>query len=46
MYKYEGSMYDTYEYSTLPDIDSTIEFYVYHDDEYDSGLQQVDVDFE
>ena len=45
-YKYEGSMYDTYEYSTLPDIDSTIEFYVYHDDEYDSGLQQVDVDFE
>ena len=45
-YKYEGSMYDSYEYSTLPDMDSTIEFYVYHDDLYDQGLQKVDVLFE
>ena len=43
--KYEGSVYDLYEYSTLPDMDSTIEFYIYHSDSHDTGLQQVDVVF-
>ena len=43
--KYEGSVYDLYEYTTLPDIDSVIKFYVYHSDSHDTGLQQVDVVF-